>query len=167
MSAKTDVSGVKLRIGPRPKLSAIDHFVSEGVTDVLTLLQPHERPEPIGTAVTRNGLKWHWHPCSASLLSGESALPSRIIYIAARVWELVAEGSVLYLHCAAGLHRTGMVVYAMLRIAGLDQWDALDIIRELRPATADALEKDLERLDLIDEELESKPKDEDGFICLA
>ena len=39
-------------------------------------------------------------------------------------------------HCAAGIHRTGMVGYALLRLNGFSQEQALDILRTIRPQSA-------------------------------
>ena len=39
-------------------------------------------------------------------------------------------------HCAAGIHRTGVVAYALLRWTGLHPKGAIDVIHAMRPETA-------------------------------
>jgi protein-tyrosine phosphatase len=51
----------------------------------------------------------------------------------------LASGGRLYVHCSAGLHRTGMFAFAYLRHRGLSPAEAVALIRELRPLTADEL----------------------------
>lgn len=46
-------------------------------------------------------------------------------------------GGRVYVHCSAGLHRTGMVANAFLRWHGLSAADALALLTELRPLTAE------------------------------
>ena len=40
------------------------------------------------------------------------------------------------LHCAAGIHRTGICTYTLLRWSGLGSKDAFDVIRGIREDTA-------------------------------
>jgi hypothetical protein len=56
-----------------------------------------------------------------------------------RIQDELARGGRVYIHCSAGLHRTGMVAYALFRWAGLDHDASLSQIRELRELTATEL----------------------------
>ena len=56
----------------------------------------------------------------------------------AQLLELLGRGEKIYIHCSAGLHRTGMVTHAFLRWLGHSRAEALALMRELREATADA-----------------------------
>jgi protein-tyrosine phosphatase len=49
---------------------------------------------------------------------------------------LNAAGLKAYLHCAAGLHRTGMAAFALFRRAGDDAESAKAKLRVARPVTA-------------------------------
>ncbi len=51
----------------------------------------------------------------------------------------LAGGGKLYLHCSAGLHRTGMIAYAYLRHLGFTREQAVAKITELRELTANQL----------------------------
>lgn len=52
--------------------------------------------------------------------------------------ELVRGGKV-FVHCSAGLHRTGMIAYAYFRYRGLNVENTRAVIRELREATESEL----------------------------
>ena len=51
-----------------------------------------------------------------------------------RILDEAADGRIAYLHCQAGLGRTGTVIGVLLREAGFGGDDALDQLRELRLA---------------------------------
>jgi len=118
----------QLILGPRPKLKAIPML---GVDCVFTLLMPAEQPLGIEIAVSKVGLAWLWHPLTirASELSP---------------WEQWAEavdslelaltcGWRVYLHCAAGIHRTGCLTYLLLRERGANMREAAETVYRLRP----------------------------------
>jgi protein-tyrosine phosphatase len=58
----------------------------------------------------------------------------RLKALVRRLLSDAAEGRIAYMHCQAGLGRTGTVVGVLLREAGLPGADALDELRELRLA---------------------------------
>jgi protein tyrosine/serine phosphatase len=41
-----------------------------------------------------------------------------------------------YIHCSAGIHRTGMITYGLLRYLGKDKNDAKQTLLNLREVTA-------------------------------
>lgn len=51
----------------------------------------------------------------------------------------LARGGRVYVHCSAGLHRTGMFTYGFLRHRGFAIEDARALVRELRSLTASEL----------------------------
>ena len=53
-----------------------------------------------------------------------------------RVIDVLAAGGKIYIHCSAGLHRTGMITHALLRYLGWSRHDAVEKLRELRALTA-------------------------------
>jgi protein tyrosine/serine phosphatase len=54
---------------------------------------------------------------------------------------LLDAGQALLIHCSAGIHRTGMIAYALLRSRGLDRDQALAIIGQTRTHTRDGIRK--------------------------
>lgn len=51
----------------------------------------------------------------------------------------LARGGKVYVHCSAGLHRTGMIAYAYFRHRAMSTQDAKTAILELRELTASEL----------------------------
>jgi protein-tyrosine phosphatase len=47
----------------------------------------------------------------------------------------------MLIHCSAGIHRTGMVAYALLRRRGLSRDDALGVLGEARRHTREGVQE--------------------------
>jgi hypothetical protein len=60
---------------------------------------------------------------------------SAIVKLIDEICERVRNGKSVLLHCAAGVHRTGMCVYGVLRRLGLSKEDTLEFIKQLRMTT--------------------------------
>lgn len=56
--------------------------------------------------------------------------------------DLVVGGARVVVHCSAGIHRTGMFGYALLRMVGLSADEARAKLRELREVTGEGVGKD-------------------------
>ena len=131
------VGGGRVAIGGRPKLKALPAMRERGATHVVTLLSEAEGARDLGQAVTAAGLAWQWLPRR----NGDPPHPDEDTAMAAALdaWvTLLAGGAALYIHCAAGIHRTGMFTHALLRRSGLAPADALHTLAELRQLTAAA-----------------------------
>lgn len=128
----------RLGLWARPSLSKFSEWKEKGLTTVLTLLSTAEEAQRVGAAVTYAGLVWHWFEQA----NGQD-LP------APRRFELLQElqtinheidaGSWVLIHCAAGMHRTGMAAYALLRLRGLDRDAALELMQQMRPVTREGV----------------------------
>src|SRR4051794_34645847 len=100
------VGGGALALGPRPGRRTLPALRT--ATDVLTLLSEKEGADDIRVQVENMGLRW-W---SLPLLNGQPFGPEKDEPIAAlfvQLKERLAGGARLYIHCAAGIHRTGMI----------------------------------------------------------
>ena len=125
----------QLALWHRPRLRAIPHL---GCDRVATLLSEREGAREIGGAVQRAGIAWSWIP----LRDGKTPTGSRGEEARRDLWELSAHleaGESILLHCSAGMHRTGMMAYALLRGRGLSRDEALDLIERLRPHARTAM----------------------------
>jgi len=136
------ISGGHLSIGHKPggKIP-FQGLKSTGITTILTLLNENEGAKSIQSGAEKEGIKWIWFPFSASTPpQGEASQ---------RVWELYArlkseleESNCIYIHCSAGIHRTGMVTYGLLRFLGHDQATSRLILSKLRKVTFEQVGED-------------------------
>jgi protein-tyrosine phosphatase len=132
------VDGGQLALGGRPRIRAFARLAADGCTHVLTLQSEHEDAAAIGHAAGLAGLTWLWLPFA----HGQPPLPSRDVEIAAMLEQVAAAlagGARILIHCAAGIHRTGMVTYALLRWVGLDAEAAHRRLADLRAVTAEGV----------------------------
>jgi hypothetical protein len=134
----------------RPSLETLAALQQhKGITGVVTLLQHDESSgyaQQLGEACERLGLKW-WHaPLAGPKAMGlvREAVPrlsqedldsfKQIRHIKQQL-ELTCEK--LVVHCAAGLHRTGLFLYLLLRELGASPESALEKLRQMRQETCD------------------------------
>jgi protein-tyrosine phosphatase len=119
----------------RPKLKALPALRAAGVTHLVTLLSRKEGAPELGAAARAAGLEWTW----LELPNGQppqGPLRDAATGTLAALARLVGAGAHVAIHCSAGIHRTGMIGYALLRTCGLDPVTAAVTLAELRPVTA-------------------------------
>lgn len=129
------VGGGRLALTHRPKLRGMSDLRAEGCVRLVTLLAPREGAERIGALAREAGLAWTWLPlANGQPPTGEEAwraIERGLATLAAHL----RQGESLALHCSAGIHRTGMIAYALLRTLGNTPEQALDAIERMRPVT--------------------------------
>ena len=64
--------------------------------------------------------------------------PTHLKTTVKQVVQLIATGKRVLVHCSAGIHRTGLFGYAVLRHAGETHQEALRMLVEARPLCIDA-----------------------------
>ena len=125
----------RLTIGHRPPLRALNTMAGKGITHIATVLAEYEDSHAIGEAARRAGMSWIWLP-----LGSTKSLPSvSNAKIRDAIEEMAAAlqtGACMYLHCSAGLHRTGMISAALLFRLGHDAESVRAILAGLRSLTA-------------------------------
>ncbi len=123
----------------RPRLQA---WAQAGVTNVITLLRTDEFAFPFCIACESLGIAWHHVPLSGKLLNAPSDAQS-IKSLGALFANLRTQNTPpkVVVHCAAGLHRTGVALYILLRLSGLNPPDTLTQIQSIRPITAHELSR--------------------------
>lgn len=127
-----------MALSHRPKLKAIAWFAGQGCQRVLTIQGEDESPEQIGDAVRAAGLAWTW------IKVGDGRFPAGKADVLMRqgLQELIAclqAGESVLIHCSAGIHRTGMFAFALLRSLGLPEPEALEKIAMMRPHTRNGM----------------------------
>ncbi|MBN2890631.1 MAG: dual specificity protein phosphatase family protein [Bacteroidales bacterium] len=124
-------------IGGRPTLDKILLLKDLGVNLVLTLLKKEEKEvEELGDFIVENNIKWIWNPLSASSLPTDTKNIERIRSIFNDLDKELEEGSKIYVHCAAGIHRTGAFTNAFLQYSGFSAEESKMMIKQMREVTA-------------------------------
>jgi protein tyrosine phosphatase (PTP) superfamily phosphohydrolase (DUF442 family) len=109
------------------------------VTDIVTLLMDHEIRKDLKSQCRGLGLTWHHIPLSGRRLTKPGDVES-----VRRVREIVTalrNGASVVVHCAAGLHQTGVFLYLIFRATGHQPTEALALTRQARTLTGKELEK--------------------------
>src|SRR5512138_3903686 len=128
------LGGGHLAIGHRPKMKALRALAADGCTHVLTLLSEREGALALRDAVIDTGLVSLWLP----LASGDPAQADDHTVRATlkAVRQALMSGGRVFVHCSAGIHRTGMIALALLRSLDIEREDATTLLGELRSVTA-------------------------------
>jgi len=128
----------RLAIGHRPSYRSLAGLRSNGVTAIVTILSEKEGAVDLGQAIRAEGLTWAWFPLATGkppeTTRDEPAREQMQILLAA-----LKAGQSVFIHCSAGIHRTGMFTYALLRVAGWSSLEAREALRTLRDVTADGV----------------------------
>ncbi|HET9622079.1 MAG TPA: tyrosine-protein phosphatase [Kofleriaceae bacterium] len=130
-----------LALSHRPRKVALAAWRDQGATHVVTLLGAHEGAPEIGAEAQRAGLTWIWIAMAGAAIPDEAAtreLRPRL----AEVADVVRGGGRAVIHCSAGIHRTGMIGYAVLRLLGAPPDLARSQLAELRDVTAEGVGAD-------------------------
>jgi protein-tyrosine phosphatase len=128
----------RLALYHRPRHDTFAIARRKGCTHVVTLLKDIEDAEHYGKMAREAGLTWIW----LSVPNGkypQADLHERLVAAMPELSRLLDEGNSLMIHCSAGVHRTGMVAYGLLRWRGLNPAQATQIIRRTRKETAEGM----------------------------
>ncbi|MCR9268498.1 MAG: hypothetical protein NXH72_00775 [Hyphomonadaceae bacterium] len=132
----------KIILGPRPGKKSKDSIQAQGVTDILTLLSAREQADSIKLLAKSIGAAWHHFPVDGGHLETLAGVDLSQLFLAFDEIERASEAPVIYLHCSAGIHRTGFVIYAYLRYRGRTPDAALAELIKLRPVTSEQVGED-------------------------
>jgi protein-tyrosine phosphatase len=135
------VGGGALALTHRPKQRDVPRLPAFGVTHVVTLLAGREGAQEIGEAVRHAGLTWIWCPLDNGQ-PPDARRTAELRPVIAELAALVASGATILVHCSAGIHRTGMFGYALLRQLGLEPAAAHAKLMELRAVTGEGVGAD-------------------------
>ncbi len=140
-----------IRIGPRPKKKSFAELKDTGVTHLVTILGESEGAAPLISLARKAGLTCRHLPFGTANITKLDPVDFAK-HIAALFTDLQScEQATFYMHCSAGIHRTGMVTYALIRLSGLNKEDALQLLDTARAVTAEGVTDS--RLDWIDHEV--------------
>ncbi|HEX5839591.1 MAG TPA: tyrosine-protein phosphatase [Anaerolineales bacterium] len=106
-----------------------------GCTHVITLLKENEGAERYGNLTRESGMEWIWLPVPNGKYP-DANVKHLLLEAMPKLSGLLDHGNSLLIHCSAGIHRTGMVAYGLLRWRGLDRSQAIKLIDSIRKETA-------------------------------
>eukprot|EP01127_Copromyxa_protea_P008747 TRINITY_DN2009_c0_g1_i2.p1 TRINITY_DN2009_c0_g1~~TRINITY_DN2009_c0_g1_i2.p1 ORF type:complete len:187 (-),score=24.00 TRINITY_DN2009_c0_g1_i2:31-591(-) len=109
---------------------------SMGCTHIVTVQGSREKAEIVGESAKTHGMEWINIPLDNAQPLNYTQIESMLEKLKL-ICEAIESGGHVLIHCAAGLHRTGMIGNLVLLYMGLSPSVALDKIREARTQTAD------------------------------
>jgi predicted protein tyrosine phosphatase len=130
-----NVRAGRLALTHRPKLRGMPSLRAEGCTRLATLLSAREGATRIGELAREAGLAWTWLPLENARPPTGDVAWRQVAQGLSALAESLDAGEAIALHCSAGIHRTGMIAYALLRTLGDTPAQALDRIERMRPIT--------------------------------
>ncbi len=148
-TTKSALQNTRLVIGPRPGKKSIDMLAALNLTHCCTLLSEREDVQPIRKICKKLGCDWIWLPIEGGKLDilRQTDLKGHVQAFVQQTKNVPTPH--VYIHCSAGIHRTGFFVYVLLRLRGLDREAANVELSNIRAVTAEQVGP--ERLDLADE----------------
>ena len=132
-----EVGNGRLALGHRPKLKKMRDLKKAGVSYVLTLLAEREGATQIGEAVENWGMKWIHVPFGSGDSEKANVEDARALF--GLLKDVLEFNHNIYIHCSAGIHRTGMIANAFLRYLGATAEEAKEILAKLRQHTAEGV----------------------------
>ncbi len=145
-----------LSIGHRPSAKLGGDLKLQNATHILTLLSEKEGALPIRSIAQKNGMEWLWFAMDSAKPPAEDRW-QELARLFGEMSKLLEEGGQIYIHCSAGIHRTGMISYAFLRFIGMDPQSARSMLQELRTTTHEGVGEDrLQWVDSVCEDLKNR-----------
>lgn len=127
-----------LAIGHRPSAKLVSDLKLQKATHILTLLSEHEGALLIKSTTVQQQMEWLWFPMESAKPPTEEQL-TVLAQVFLKMKEILNNGGNIYLHCSAGIHRTGMISYAFLRFIGNEHETAIQLLQALRALTGDGV----------------------------
>jgi protein-tyrosine phosphatase len=131
-----------LVLGPRPGKKSKAAIGAMGLSHICTLLSEREDPAAVECIARELGCDWLWLPISGGNLETLKNLDAERMIT--QFAQAIKNTSIprIYLHCSAGIHRTGFVASLLLRLQPLEAGEVLKALGALRAITADQIGPD-------------------------
>lgn len=127
-----------LAIGHRPSAKLVSDLKLQKASHILTLLSEHEGALLIKSTTVQQQMEWLWFPMESAKPPTEEQLKV-LAQVFVKMNEILNNGGNVYLHCSAGIHRTGMISYAFLRFIGNEHEEVIQLLQALRTVTGDGV----------------------------
>jgi hypothetical protein len=125
-----------LVLGHRPGRKSKTALSRLGLTHFCTLLDKREGPAPVERIAHELGCVWVWIPIAGGGLDILRAVDTEAAVIRLARALAGAPHPRVYLHCSAGIHRTGFFASLLLRLQSQNTPQVLEALEVLRPVTA-------------------------------
>lgn len=142
---------MRLILGPRPGKKSIETIRGQCVTHLVTLLAEREDAAASGRIAAKIGAKWIHIPMNGGHMDKLAQMDLAVAFSVLSEAGALDDDAIVYLHCSAGIHRTGFFAYALLRWRGASADEAKSALETIRPVTAKQVGED--RLALADKML--------------
>ena len=125
-----------------PSPRKLEEWSEKGVTDIVTLQREDEMRSELPTLCQELNMSWHHIPLSGRRLERKTdktsleKLPNLL-----HLFGPDQNNRKVVFHCAAGMHRTGISLYVLLRLGGHNAETAVTFIHQARELTAEELTK--------------------------
>ena len=139
---RIEMTGGGLVLGPRPGKKSKSAMAAMGLSHVCTLLSAREGPASVERIASELNCAWVWLPMSGGGVSTLQELDAMSIVSKLAGALKDARRPRVYLHCSAGIHRTGFFASLLLRLKPMDAGDILRSLAALRPVTAEQVGHD-------------------------
>ena len=137
------LSGGAIAVGHRLSAKVMPEVKAQGVTHIVTLLSEKEGASDIQREAQAVGLNWIHVSMANAQPPYEDEIP-RYRRLFSQLQDLIEQGNYLYIHCSAGIHRTGMITNALFRYMGFNAAESFSNLETLRQLSSQ--EAGLERL---------------------
>ena len=132
----------KLAIGHRPKIKDIKLLKEQGVTVVLSIQSEKEGIDTVLKEVKKQDLKSIHLPLGHAKVLDDQEVIDQVVYCLNQVKSCLQEGEHVFIHCSAGIHRTGMYTNALLLLMEYTIEEAYEILGKLRDHTIKNVRQD-------------------------
>jgi protein tyrosine/serine phosphatase len=149
MRKSVDINKLPLTLSSRPSLVDI-RILAKDHDIFVTLLEDSEYPDEIGQAVKELGRQW-WHCPISLLMMRQSKHEFKLLLITIEeICQALIDKKRVFIHCEAGIDRTGTVALATLICLGFKKRQAVKYLISKRPEARNRL-----HLDYVDRLVES------------
>lgn len=127
-----------LAIGHRPGAKLMSDLRLYQTTHILTLLSEKEGGKKTESMAQKQGIGWLWFPMESAKPPTE-ARHQQLADLFANIKSILNDNGKIYIHCSAGIHRTGMISYALLRFLGYREKETIAVLAQLRDKTSEGV----------------------------
>ena len=127
-----------IAIGHRPSSKLGTDLRLQNTTHILTLLSEGEGSTQMQSLTKKNGMDWLWFPMRSAEPPSEERY-QELVTLFSDMEEILNNKGNIYIHCSAGIHRTGMISYAFLRFIGKSEEEAHSLLKSLRTTTSEGV----------------------------